>query len=243
MARCMRRRSLSVVLLLSVALVASACKRTPPKPGDACREEGIGSCDEATRMTKCVDAKWQQTTCRGPGGCATNGTKITCDTTKAALGDPCIGEASACTLDGMQLIECKGGTMVSIGVCEGPKGCRLEPAIKKNLCDQSVGTLGAPCSDEGHSACSKDHKQMLLCTGGKHTLQSDCGGVKGCATDDGGTVRCDASGGAVGDVCTADGWACSADAKSALKCKGGKLAHERNCKKGCSIKGDDVYCN
>ena len=56
-------------------------------------------------------------------------------------------------------------------------------------------------------------------------------------------VRCDASIGEIGDICPGEGMTCSKDGKQALECKSKHLVLARKCKKGCELKGGDVYCN
>lgn len=233
-----------IVLVVTALFLFAACKPRVPKPGEKCRNEGTGSCSDATHLMKCVSGAWRLSSCLGPTGCApTSKDSVRCDGSVSRVGEPCDApNESACTSDGKQLLGCQAKKMALSADCLGPAACSFDATKNLFRCDQSIGALGALCSDEGKSACTRETKEILMCTGGKFVLDSACGGPKGCAID-GTMVRCDASRGEVGDACSGEGMACSKDGKLALECKSRRLAVARKCKKGCEQKGDDIYCN
>lgn len=76
--------------------------------------------------------------CRGPTGCISDPNPTTrtfeCDFTRAAVGDPCLSSAEGtgtCSLDGKQVLICKGGVLEPLGSCadscvieDGRVGCQ-----------------------------------------------------------------------------------------------------------------------
>lgn len=233
-----------IILFVTAFLLLAACKPKPAKPGEKCRAAGIGSCADSTHLIKCVSGTWLLASCLGPGGCAAaSNNRFTCDASIANAGDGClVPKTSACAADGKQMLECNANKLLFGADCQGPAGCTVDATTKRIHCDQSISALGATCSDEGKSACVAEKNAALKCTAGKFVLDSACGGPKACIVD-GTIVRCDASVGDVGDACPGAGMACSKDAKAALDCKGGRLSLAKKCKKGCEVKGGDVYCN
>ena len=61
--------------------------------------------------------------CRGAEGCRKVGDKMRCDTTLASIGDVCEVDDEACSVDGKQLLKCKGLKMALGETCK--KGCTV----------------------------------------------------------------------------------------------------------------------
>ncbi len=234
----MRKTLLSV---LAVVSIFAACKSAPPKAGEKCKTEGIGSCPDAKHFLICRGGTWALDNCLGAGGCTAVATAIKCDQSVAAVGDHCTGTGAACSVDSKQFLKCDGTKMTLDADCKGPLACSKAGTQVK--CDESAGVVGDACSDEGKAACSLDGKSFLKCTTKKLTMGFACGGAKGCHIV-GDTVHCDESIGDEGDACSdPKGHACSKDKKHALECKDGKLKSMKACKKGCEIKDDQIFCN
>lgn len=231
-----------LLALFAVVSIFAACKSAPPKAGEKCKTEGVGSCPDAKHFLICRTGTWTLDNCLGAAGCTTVGTSIKCDQSVAAIGDHCAtAGGAACSPDGKQFLKCDGTKMALDADCKGPLACSHAGTQVK--CDESAGAPGDACSDEGKAACSLDNKSFLKCTAKKLVTGFACGGPKGCNIQ-GDTVHCDESIGDEGDSCSdPKGHACSKDKKHALECKDGKFHSMKACKKGCEIKDDSVYCN
>jgi hypothetical protein len=235
----MRKPILTVLALLAVF---AACKSAPPKPGDKCKTEGVGSCPDPKHFLVCRGGVQALDNCLGANGCAVVGTSVKCDQSIAAIGDACsVAGGAACSPDSKQFLKCDGTKIVLDADCKGPAGCSHVGTQVK--CDESVGAAGDVCSDEGKAACSVDTKSFLKCTAKKLAVTATCGGPKGCFIQ-GTEVHCDESLGEDGDLCTdPKGHACSHDKKHMLECKDGKLHTAKACKKSCDLKDDQIFCN
>jgi len=111
----------------------------------------------------------------------------------------------------------------------GAAGCKPKP--------------GDRCQ-KGTTACLDEHTQ-LACQDGAY-IAVPCKGVKGCYPS-GNLNVCDVSGNASGDACSTDDegvGACTARAKSALVCRGGKY-EALPCRgpKGCQLAGGSWTCD
>jgi hypothetical protein len=235
----MRPAALLVVSFFAMV----ACKAAPPQEGKKCTQEGAGTCLDPTHMAKCAGGLWAIDPCLGPAACKELPDSFQCDQSIGAVGMRCEPGSGGCTSDGKQLLQCINNKMAVEAACGGANGCTYDAAAKVFHCDESVAAAGDLCSDEGKAACSRDKKQMLKCTSAHFVTDVLCKGPEGCHFE-GSTAHCDMSLADVGDPCTEEGsYTCSADHTRALACKGGKLTSGRACKKGCSIKDGNVYCN
>ena len=64
--------------------------------------------------------------CSGGAACADEHTELACVDGKYSIGqqgDPCIGTASSCSVDGRSVLECQGGHLAKTRDCNGPAGC------------------------------------------------------------------------------------------------------------------------
>ena len=113
----------------------------------------------------------------------------------------------------------------------------------------ALGTAG--CKPKPGDSCQKgtaaclDERTQLACQAGFY-VAVPCKGVKGCYPA-GNLSVCDVSGNAAGDACSTDDegkGTCTADAKSALECSGGKY-DVMPCKgpKGCQLDGGTWTCD
>src|SRR3712207_3334528 len=73
-----------------------------PKVGDDCSTEGF-ACQDATNALECRLGAWRALPCRGPGGCAVNGNKVSCDMSLNRENDAC-----AATTEGQGLCDQSG---------------------------------------------------------------------------------------------------------------------------------------
>ena len=162
---------------------------------------------------------------------------------KKKPGDSCLNGEAACLDEKTELV-CQEGKYIQ-APCNGATGCKMENATV--TCDISGNALGDVCSkdDDGNTACAPDKKNEITCKGGRYAVLP-CRGPEGCA-DKGGTVVCDVSIAQLGDSCanlSGEGYACSVDKKSLLKCKGGKFELDEKCSDGktCKVNGDQAGC-
>jgi len=159
---------------------------------------------------------------------------------KTSAGSSCLDEGTA-ECDGARMLMCKSHKWEVVS-CAGPKGCSQSGRFVD--CDETVATVGMPCSVEpdSYSSCSTDHKTQLKCDVGFWREDIPCRGPKGCVVSKR-FVDCDDSLALVGDACEPDGLACSVDSKSVLTCRGGKYALDETCSPGrCTIRGTTVGC-
>lgn len=91
--------------------------------------------------------------------------------------------------------------------------------------------IGGRCAGNGSGTCDETATEMLVCTGGRYALYSDCRGPDRC-TVQGDTVSCDTRGNGAGDTCPPESEGkvrCEPDGgPSILRCvDGGLVAVER----------------
>ena len=164
----MTKRAIWVFSLLMLA-VSAGCK---PKVGDSC-EAGKSACADEKNELACQGGKFIQAPCKGPKGCAVEGSTLTCDISANAAGDVCStgddGHAM-CGTDKKSIVICKGGKYI-VESCLGPEGCKSDGG--KSTCDSSIAKPGESCQGDTH-ACSVDKKTSMQCKGGKYVKKSDC---------------------------------------------------------------------
>jgi hypothetical protein len=129
---------------------------------------------------------------------------------------------------------CQGSVFVEAH-CRGPGGCSKLGA--RVSCDDSIADEDDLCLESGseNRACSTDKKSSLLCSSGKFKAVQTCRGPTGCQIK-GDFVTCDSKLAEKGDLCTAQGtFACTANLKARVVCKGTAFAFDRYCKgpSGC----------
>ncbi len=168
------RTTIASLALLLAALLA--CK-SDPKPGADCKTEDEAVCQGKQSMVICKSSKWQVAACKGPEGCAQQGTIVKCDETLAQEGDDCgiqTGEHYSCSLDKKSQLKCEAGKWKMAAKCGGPKGCEAKfPFVK---CDNSTSAVGDACSKDGDAACSPDGKSVVECKNGKFEATQKCDG-------------------------------------------------------------------
>lgn len=111
----MRMWQASLVLLSSVFLFACGGK----SPGDSCDSTGFLCHDEDSAL-ECRLGKWRELPCRGPGGCAVSGDRVTCDMSLNQQGDACAASTEGqglCDASGTATLECRQGTLVQTNTC------------------------------------------------------------------------------------------------------------------------------
>ena len=110
----------------------ASCDTSVAQPNDACRDETLKACaSDNTQVLICKDhVMVSYYPCRGLGGCASTGGKLSCDTSIAKLGDPCDkkleGQAFSCTPDGASILVCKGGAFTLDETCKAGQKCLVE---------------------------------------------------------------------------------------------------------------------
>ncbi len=127
----MTPRSLPTAATLGALLLllapASGCSK---KPGGKCGVEAEAECRGKAAALTCHSGAWLELQCRGPKGCATNGSVVECDESLAEPGDACDHENNvACTVDKTSSAKCTGGKWVKDEKC--PKGCAVEGLLVK----------------------------------------------------------------------------------------------------------------
>jgi hypothetical protein len=234
-----------------VLLVTSAgCKFLKKKAGGKCTGEEATCLDKAN-ILECHDGMLLQMACKGPKGCAerhtgttvagrntTHNYAVECDFSESVAGEACLDDTAMCSADKARMVACKDKKIL-VAKCLGPKKCS-ETATKVD-CDTSVQPVGETCEAE-EAACSPDGKQMLHCVSGKLAVAQNCRGPKGCSVSGDHKIDCDAGPQSVGDACSGDGYECSGDKKTLLKCAKDKWSVDQKCKKTCVTQGREVGC-
>jgi hypothetical protein len=239
----LRRSAISVVVMSLTLLVGAGCK---PKIGQKC-SAGQATCVDAHNALACgTDSTFAAVPCKGPQGCQQDRStkKVQCDDSIADEGDGCMASQAenwACSVDKKKALICEDGKFKLNYQCRGPKACQIKHDWLKMQdtveCDTHLQAKGDPCQKPGTFACSADYKTMLQCKDGKFDLYRYCRGAQGCTVKESGDFNCDESIAELNDPCGVPGMlVCAADAKSELKCEGGKFVRARECKKaGCHI--------
>ena len=182
------RSTIAALALVCVALLG--CKKDP-KAGEACKTEGEAACKDKTGILTCKSGKWEEVACKGPAGCAAQGTIVKCDESLAQEGDACgnpDGDHYSCSVDKTHELKCEAGKWKKIGKCGGPKGC--VPGAVMIDCDNSVASVGDLCGKDGDAACATDKKSILECKGGKFSESQKCEESTSCKSE-GLFVKCE----------------------------------------------------
>ncbi len=228
------------LLLSALLLVVAACHG---KPGDDCSDTP-GSCLDKASHLVCVNKKYVLETCKGAGGCNDEGKVLTCDNSKAAIGDGCGQEgARACSADGAAELRCRGGKMSVEWSCKG--GCTLDASNNPKCVP--TGEVGDTCRSD-FFVCDGKQKTQLACVDGKLAVSRTCNGATGCTTASAaGGVKCDRTKAVEGEKCTEEGkGACDLTQKNVLECQGGKFHTTMHClgPLGCELPGNySVRCD
>jgi hypothetical protein len=240
-------RSLQALLLClaGASVLMGGCK---PKAGASCKIETKEVCIAEKQALVCHDGKWDEMPCRGPNGCAKNGSESSCDQTVAEDKDVCnLPNDYVCSSDKKGMLECSKNHWSFVQSCIGERGCVME--AKKVTCDNSIANLGDACREEDDYACSPQKDNALVCRSGKFVIASNCKGKNHCrVTGDKGAgfkVECDDSVAAIGDPCDKEGhFSCSPDEKQIVKCTAKKFAGDDKCRRNekCAVKGELVGC-
>jgi hypothetical protein len=257
------RTWLAIALPLTLLL---ACGR---KPGDRCTARATPFCRDRATAAACVDDRWQDVPCRGPGGCVPSiheSLRPECDRSVALVGDPCpaslasLESSHACSLDRTEVLACDGARYEPLAACDGPGGCAEsttgtpDASWRMLSCDALTGVSGKVCAGT-IAACTADRRALLQClpvVGSWSTYGPPipCRGPAGCHG-----VECDQSIARAGEPCWVGARdACSEDRQQLLRCDGdGKRSLVYACKgpKACEPTGtfdgkgtlDKAFCD
>ena len=154
---------------------------------------------------------------------------------KKKAGDPCTSGQLACA-DPSTGLFCSNGKLTPM-TCSGPRACTPASSGGGVDCDNSVANEGDGCNQADDVACSADGKAALQCKAAKFTLAATCKGPRSCQLKDN-KIFCDNNLADFGDPCNEEGdYACSADKKLLMRCKGNKFAIVNTCHgpRGCTI--------
>jgi hypothetical protein len=245
-------RFAAAVLCVSLVVGLVECKGKPV-PGGSCTSNNKYICTDPSSALLCQSGKLVVYPCRGPKGCQGQGVASECDDDLANEGDACLttaNESYACGTDHKKELICKDGKFVMARTCKGPKSCSVTGDMIH--CDDSMADPNDQCVAEpgdANFACSTDKKYEVECKGAsaKFEISNSCRGPKGCYIQND-SVYCDRTFGREGDVCRPVGEpACGEDGRSEVKCVAagvsGKWVKQRDCRRGCSIKGNYVECD
>ena len=240
-----RRRShwLIAFTAIAVTLLAAGCGK---KAGGTCKGTESVCAPSKQSALVCRNGTFIEVVCGGPLACQKYQEHANCDTSQAALGDPCMGEDDeyACTPDKKQALVCKGGAYQLHLQCRGKNGCSM--LGRTVSCDTSVAVKSDPCRSQGAVACSEDQKQMLVCRDGKFEIYRYCRGQYGCFNK-GDAPSCDETLSLAGDPCGIPGQVvCATDGKTELVCQGGVFTKSITCKTSCTVTnrpGRPIDCN
>jgi hypothetical protein len=235
--RSARSLATSAFILIVVCMQgAVACKA---KLGGSCKP-GKDACEDSATALHCApDNTYVEVKCAGSLGCTKLGAKVYCDNSTAEVADACMGESEgeyACSSTKKRAVVCSSGKFKPYLECRGPKGCTM--MSKTVSCDNTIAERGDPCISAGKLACSTDAKNRFVCKDGKWEVERYCRGRDACQ------VRmndwfCDTSLADANDPCgVAGAVACSTDGSHRLVCKGGRMAEDIACKKGCTVAAD-----
>ena len=226
---------------LSLALVLLGFSGCRPNPGDACSDTP-GSCADKASHFVCTGGKYVLETCKGPGGC-NDDKSLTCDNTKADIGDGCGHEgARSCSADGSKELRCREGQFQIEWSCRG--GCTID--ANNNPKCVPTGNAGETCRPDS-IVCDTAAKNQLDCVDGKLVPTRTCNGARGCETPPGGGVRCDRTQALENEACNTEGnGACDMAKKNVLVCTNGKFKSQLKCEGpiGCELPGNySVRCD
>lgn len=221
------------------------CDQSVATVGARCAQEAGGACTpDRSEFLTCTGGLYVLSArCHGANACRNVDGQVFCDQTRAAVGDPCAtgpGGDAACSMEGDAMLRCREGRFALSTACRGPNACRVQGT--QVLCDQSVALAGDPCASEGGGVCTPDGRAMLLCRGGAFGEVRPCRGARGCHTE-GSQILCDHSIGALGEPCSPEGaWACDADGRRSLVCRGGTFQEGSRCPRSCTVQDRHVSC-
>jgi hypothetical protein len=157
-----------------------SCDSTIGAPGDACREGSVACTADKGGMLHCKQGVYvRDKSCRGPKGCAVDPKNeegkvmLSCDSTLAVLGEPCI-DGGSCSADKQSILTCEKGKYAVFRRCRGTVAeCKYDEKDKSFECAESgVGEVGDPC--DGGGACASDGKALLECKSGVLAVRSRC---------------------------------------------------------------------
>jgi hypothetical protein len=216
---------------VALPLLLAACEK--PKVGGKC-EAGQALCEDGATLLVCQGGTFLEAKCRGPSGCAKEGTRVTCDESVATAGDLCLetaGQSHACTADKKTSLACDKGKFKAVQTCRGPGGCQVRG--EQVTCDAKTAEKGDLCTSSGTFACSGDLKSRLLCKDGAFSFDRYCRGATGCHAGD---QACDETVSDVGDPCGVPGMAaCNSEGSAELSCQGGQFIKDHPCKQACRV--------
>ncbi len=112
------------------------CDRSIAERGEDCDNEGTKACSrDGRQVLSCKDGKLNPLLeCRGERGCLAVGTKLDCDLSLAAQGDPCEAKLEGhvgCTPDRDALVRCHNGYFVLDEKCKSGKSCVTEGSASR----------------------------------------------------------------------------------------------------------------
>jgi hypothetical protein len=240
--------------VFSVSLVVGLVQcKMKPTAGGKCTSNGKYICTDLSNALLCANGTLVPLACRGPKGCQGTGVASECDDDLALAGDSCLStlnESFACSVDHKTELVCKDNKFVVARTCKGPKSCTVTGDLIH--CDDSQADIGDQCIAEpgdANYACTTDKKYEVVCQAStnKFEISNSCRGSKGCYIQND-MVYCDRTFGREGDICRPiDDHACGEDGHSELHCKQagtvGKWSKQRDCKRGCQVKGNYVECD
>lgn len=160
---------------------------------------------------------------------------------EAREGSSCRREGAGRCTDSTRALICRNGSWQGLA-CRGATGCvATQDAL---ACDQRAAREGEGCLQIGQRACRVEQSPaVLICPDATKvwTREAVCLGPAGCHVD-GGSVGCDDSLGAVGELCVREGQlACSVDHRTLLRCESGRFSLDRACV--CGIGDAGVTCD
>jgi hypothetical protein len=152
------------------------CDTSSAAPGDGCMgEDDEYACTADNKhLLACKGGKFEPyLECRGKTGCSISGRAFSCDATVAEKGDVCkTPSATACSVDGKQLLTCRDGKFALQRYCRGKNGCA--PSNEGSSCDETMALVGDPCGVSGQIVCALDGKSELVCQSGAFFQSISC---------------------------------------------------------------------
>src|SRR5438105_10311323 len=97
----------------------AACTAASPKDGSSCSssDENKAVCGDDKTELVCEGGKYKSVPCKGPAGCTSNSSTVTCDTSSDIAGDACPksqeGKAQCTTTDSHVRLTCHNGQLTS----------------------------------------------------------------------------------------------------------------------------------
>lgn len=147
----------------------------------------------------------------------------------AKPGDACEPDTAQC-IDPHRQLWCVDRKFIERR-CSGKEGCKTNEAANLVTCDWDADLDGTRCTpkEEGEAGCSDDGRVMARCERGMIVVRP-CEGPEACSELANGKITCDGSVGTVGAPCGFEGLSCAKDGKTSLRCDGGKLAKDAECR-------------